>query len=145
MAASPGSSSGPGSGSGPGAAGAGAVRWFLVRVAAAVAATAIVLFVGGFLLYQTSGLSSRAAITTSTAVGKVNGTEITYIGWQNPTAQLVQQQEQQLGRGLTLDERAQLERVGDVEAVPAEPVRATVPSLVPAVVQAVAVVKGPHT
>ena len=30
-------------------------------------------------------------------------------------------------------------------AVPPEPVRATEPSLVPAVVQAVAVVKGPHT
>lgn len=69
----------------------------------------VVAFVGGFLLYQTSGLSGRAAITTSTAVGKVNGTEISYIQWQNTTAQLVQQQEQQLGRGLTLDERAQLE------------------------------------
>ena len=58
MAGSPGSPSGPGSGSGPspGAAGAGAVRWLLVRVAAAVAATAIVLFVGGFLLgHQASG------------------------------------------------------------------------------------------
>ncbi len=58
MAASPESPAGPGSGSGPrpGAAGAGAVRWFLVRVAAAVAATAIVLLVGGFLLgHQASG------------------------------------------------------------------------------------------
>ena len=56
MAGSPGSPSGPGSGSGAGAAGAGAVRWFLVRVAAVVAATAIVLFVGGFLLgHQASG------------------------------------------------------------------------------------------
>ena len=69
----------------------------------------VVAFVGGFLLYQTSGLSGRAAVTTSTAVGKVNGTEISYIVWQNTTAQLVQQQEQQLGRGLTLDERAQME------------------------------------
>ena len=57
MAASPGSPSGPGSGSGPGpgAAGTGAVRWFLVRVAAAVAATAIVLFVGGFLIGHQAG------------------------------------------------------------------------------------------
>jgi len=58
MAGSPGSPSGPGPGSGPrpGAAGAGAVRWFLVRVAAAVAATAIVLLVGGFLLgHRASG------------------------------------------------------------------------------------------
>ncbi len=69
----------------------------------------VVAFVGGFLLYQTSGLAGRAAITTSTAVAKVNGTEITYLGWQNAAASLEQQQEQQLGRGLTLDERAQLE------------------------------------
>ena len=69
----------------------------------------VVAFVGGFLLYQTSGLSGRAAVTTSTAVGKVNGAEISYIAWQNATATLVQQQEQQSGRGMTLDERAQLE------------------------------------
>ena len=69
----------------------------------------VVAFVGGFLLYQTSGLSGRAAVTTSTAVAKVNGTEISYIEWQKMTAQLVQQQEQQMGRGLTLDERAQVE------------------------------------
>ena len=58
MAGRPGSPSGPGSGSGPspGRAGTDAVRWFLVRVAAAVAATAIVLVVGGFLLgHQASG------------------------------------------------------------------------------------------
>ncbi len=64
MAGSPRSPSGPGSGSGPGpgAAGAGAVRWFLVRVAAAVAATAIVLLVGGFLLgHQASGPSAAWA------------------------------------------------------------------------------------
>jgi peptidyl-prolyl cis-trans isomerase D len=69
----------------------------------------VVAFVGGFLLFQTSGLAGRAAVTTSTAVGKVNGTEISYIGWQNATAQLVQTQEANLGRGLTLDERAQIE------------------------------------
>lgn len=69
----------------------------------------VVAFVGGFLLYQTSGLAGRAAVTSSTAVGKVNGTEISYMGWQNAASQLEQQQEQQLGRGLTLDERAQLE------------------------------------
>jgi hypothetical protein len=67
MAASPGSSSGPGSGSGPGAAGAGAVRWFLVRVAAAVAATAIVLFVGAFLLGHQAG--GRAAAWAKGLVG----------------------------------------------------------------------------
>jgi peptidyl-prolyl cis-trans isomerase D len=69
----------------------------------------VVAFVGGFLLYQTSGLAGRAAITSTTAVAKVNGTEISYLGWQNAASQLEQQQEQQMGRGLTLDERAQLE------------------------------------
>jgi peptidyl-prolyl cis-trans isomerase D len=69
----------------------------------------VVAFVGGFLLYQTSGLAGRAVITTSTAVAKVNGTEIGYLTWQNAAAQIEQQQEQQLGRGLTLDERAQME------------------------------------
>lgn len=69
----------------------------------------VVAFVGGFLLYQTSGLAGRAVITTSTAVAKVNGTEIGYLTWQNAATQLEQQQEQQIGRGLTLDERAQLE------------------------------------
>ena len=69
----------------------------------------VVAFVGGFLLFQTSGLAGRSAVTTSTAVGKVNGTEISYIAWQNTTAKLVQQQETRLGRGMTLDERALLE------------------------------------
>ncbi|HEY2849873.1 MAG TPA: peptidyl-prolyl cis-trans isomerase [Gemmatimonadaceae bacterium] len=69
----------------------------------------VVAFVGGFLLYQTSGLAGRAAITPSTAVATVNGTEIGYLTWQNTAAQLEQQQEEQIGRGLTLDERAQLE------------------------------------
>ena len=70
----------------------------------------VVAFVGGFLLFQTSGLAGRARRSRPRRPSaKVNGTEITYIAWQNAAAQLVQQQEPQLGRGLTLDERAQLE------------------------------------
>jgi peptidyl-prolyl cis-trans isomerase D len=69
----------------------------------------VVAFVGGFLLYQTSGLAGRAVITPQTAVATVNGTEIGYLTWQNTATQLEQQQEQQIGRGLTLDERAQVE------------------------------------
>jgi peptidyl-prolyl cis-trans isomerase D len=69
----------------------------------------VVAFVGGFLLYQTSGLAGRAVITSTTAVAKVNGTDIGYLTWQNTASQLEQQQEQQLGRGLTLDERSQME------------------------------------
>ncbi len=73
MAGGPGSPSGPGSGSGARAAGAGAVRWFLVRVAAAVAAMAIVLLVGGFLLgHQASG---RAA-----AWAKSSGQDALWLG-----------------------------------------------------------------
>ena len=69
----------------------------------------VVAFVGGFLLYQTSGLAGRAVITPSTAVATVNGTEIGYLTWQNTAASMEQQQEQQIGRGLTLDERSQVE------------------------------------
>jgi peptidyl-prolyl cis-trans isomerase D len=69
----------------------------------------VIAFVGGFLLFQTSGLAGRAVVTPSTAVMKVNGAEVTYVAWQNTAAQLAQQQEQSLGRGLTLDEHAQLE------------------------------------
>ncbi len=69
----------------------------------------VIAFVGGFLLYETSGLSGRSVITTTTAVGKVNGTEISYVLWQNTAAQLAQQQEQQQGRALTLDERAEID------------------------------------
>ena len=75
MAGSPGSPSGPGSGSGPGpgAAGAGAVRWFLVRVAAAIAAIAIVLLVGGFLIgHQASGPTAAWA--------KSNGQDALWLG-----------------------------------------------------------------
>ena len=35
-----------------------------------------VAFIGGFLLAETSGLLGRSAVTTSTIVAKVNGTEI---------------------------------------------------------------------
>jgi peptidyl-prolyl cis-trans isomerase D len=69
----------------------------------------VVAFVGGFLLFQTSGLAGRAAVTPQTAVVKINGEEITYLAWQQAVENLAQQQEQSLGRGLTLDEHAQLE------------------------------------
>jgi peptidyl-prolyl cis-trans isomerase D len=69
-----------------------------------------VLFVGGFLLYTTSGLSSRTPATASTAIAKVNGREITVIEWQRILSQREQETTQRLGRQLTLDERAQLEQ-----------------------------------
>lgn len=68
-----------------------------------------VTFVGGFLLAETSGLLGRSAVTTSTIVAKVNGTEIPYVTWTNSAQLMAQQQEQQSGRGLTLDERRQVD------------------------------------
>jgi peptidyl-prolyl cis-trans isomerase D len=74
------------------------VWWFL-----------ILAFVGGFLLYETSGLSGRAAVTTNTAIATVNGEEVLLTTWQNAVAGLEQQEQQRLGRALTLDERRTLE------------------------------------
>jgi len=68
-----------------------------------------VAFVGGFLLAETSGLLGRSPVTTSTVVATVNGEDIPYMVWANTSASLAQQQEQQQGRGLTLDERAQID------------------------------------
>jgi peptidyl-prolyl cis-trans isomerase D len=43
----------------------------------------VIAFVGGFLLFQTSGLAGRAVVTPSTAVMKVHGEEVTDVAWQN--------------------------------------------------------------
>src|SRR3712207_907031 len=69
-----------------------------------------VAFVGGFLLVDTSGLLGRTGVTPTTAVAEVNGEDILYTTLQNATQQLAQQREQQLGRGLTLDERQRVEQ-----------------------------------
>ena len=62
-------------------------------------------FVGGFLLVETSGLLGRTAVTPTTAVASVNGTDILYTDWQRRSQQLVQQEQQaQSGRSLTQDE-----------------------------------------
>jgi len=68
-----------------------------------------VAFVGGFLLAETSGLLGRSAVTTSTVVAKVNGDEIPWMTWQNASASMAQAQEQQSLRGLTMDERRQID------------------------------------
>ena len=69
----------------------------------------LISFVGGFLLFQTSGLMGSAPVTTSTAVASVNGTDILYTAWQSHTQQLVQQTQQQSGRTLTQDEQRRIE------------------------------------
>jgi peptidyl-prolyl cis-trans isomerase D len=64
-----------------------------------------IAFVGGFLLVETSGLLGRTAVTPTTAVASVNGTDILYTDWQRRSQQLVQQEQQaQSGRSLTRDE-----------------------------------------
>ncbi len=69
----------------------------------------LISFVGGFLLFQTSGLMGSAPVTTSTAVATVNRTDILYTDWQRRTQQLVQQAQQQSGRTLTQDDQRRIE------------------------------------
>lgn len=68
-----------------------------------------ITFVGGYLLLETSGLMGRSGVSTSTVVATVNGKDILYLTWANATQQLAQQQEQANTRGLTLDERSQID------------------------------------
>ncbi|HUQ99415.1 MAG TPA: peptidyl-prolyl cis-trans isomerase [Gemmatimonadaceae bacterium] len=68
----------------------------------------VVLFVGGFLLAQTSGLLGRAPVTTTTAVATVNGEDILATNWYQATQNLEQQASQQKGSTITLDERERL-------------------------------------
>ena len=74
------------------------IWWFLV-----------VAFVGGFLFYQTANLGSRAPVSTTSAVATVNGEDIPLTVYQNTVNNLEQQEQQRLGRGISLDERRTLE------------------------------------
>src|ERR1035437_8731678 len=69
----------------------------------------LISFVGGFLLFQTSGLMGSAPVTPTTAVASVNGTDILYTEWQRRAQQLVQQTQQHARRTLTQDEQRRLE------------------------------------
>ena len=69
----------------------------------------LISFVGGFLLFQTSGLMGSAPVTSTTAVASVNGRDILYTEWQRRAQQLVQQTQQQSGRTLTQDEQRRLD------------------------------------
>ena len=68
-----------------------------------------VAFVGGFLLFQTSGLIGSTPVTPTTAVATVNGKDILYTDWQRRSAQLLQQEQQQSGRTLSQDEQRRVE------------------------------------
>ena len=69
----------------------------------------LISFVGGFLLFQTSGLMGSAPVTNTTAVASVNGTDILYTDWQRRAKQLMDQTQQQSGRTLTQDEQRRME------------------------------------
>src|SRR5215208_1378624 len=68
----------------------------------------VVLFVGGFLLAQTSGLLGRAPVTSTTAVATVNGEDILATTWYQVTQNLEQQETQRGSQSLSLDERQRL-------------------------------------
>jgi peptidyl-prolyl cis-trans isomerase D len=69
----------------------------------------VVLFVGGFLLAQTSGLLGRAPVTSTTAVASVNGQDILATTWYQVTQNLEQQATQASNQNITLDERQRLQ------------------------------------
>jgi len=68
----------------------------------------VILFVGGFLLAQTSGLLGRAPVTSTTAVATVNGEDILATTWYQTTQNLEQEATQRSNQSVTLDERQRL-------------------------------------
>jgi peptidyl-prolyl cis-trans isomerase D len=68
-----------------------------------------IAFIGGFLLVESSGLLNRGAVTPTTAVASVNGTDILYTDWLRRSQQLTQQEQQQSGRSLSQDEITRIE------------------------------------
>jgi peptidyl-prolyl cis-trans isomerase D len=70
-----------------------------------------VTFIGGFVFYESSGLFSRdTGPTLGTTAVKVDGQDVAYGAYQRALESAVQTEEQQRGRSLTLDERAQVEK-----------------------------------
>jgi peptidyl-prolyl cis-trans isomerase D len=67
------------------------------------------VFVVTFVFADASGLLGGAGVTTSTVVAEVEGEDILYTTWTDAAARMAQQQEEQSGRGLTLDERRQVD------------------------------------
>jgi peptidyl-prolyl cis-trans isomerase D len=64
-----------------------------------------VAFIGGFLLYESSGLFGSAPVTSTTAVATVNGEDILVTTWQTLSGQLEQQRTAASGESISLDER----------------------------------------
>jgi peptidyl-prolyl cis-trans isomerase D len=78
-------------------------KWVMVAMAA--------IFVAIFVFGESSGLLGRGPVTTNTVVAKVNGDEILATEWFRAVDQRAQQEQQRVGRALTLDERRQLEQL----------------------------------
>ena len=64
----------------------------------------VVFFVVGFLLLDTSGLLTGGGVTPNTVVAEVNGEDVLYTTWAARVQALSQQESEQRGRALTLDE-----------------------------------------
>src|ERR671915_1435405 len=69
----------------------------------------IVAFVGGFLLYETSGLVGSTPLTATTPVATVNGRDILYTDWYQRVQRQLEGEQQRAGRSLTQDEVRQIE------------------------------------
>lgn len=67
------------------------------------------VFVGGFLLYETSGLMGRTPVTPTTAVAVVNGQEIPYRDYQARVQNEIQSEQQRSGRSLSQDDTRRIE------------------------------------
>lgn len=66
-------------------------------------------FVGGFLLYETSGLMGRTPVTLTTAVAVVNGQEIPYRDYQVRVQNQIQIEQQRSSRSLSQDDTRRIE------------------------------------
>jgi peptidyl-prolyl cis-trans isomerase D len=66
-------------------------------------------FVGGFLLYETSGLMGRTPVTPTTPVGVVNGREILYNQYMQRVQAETQSEQQRQGRSLSQDDVRRIE------------------------------------
>jgi peptidyl-prolyl cis-trans isomerase D len=67
------------------------------------------VFVGGFLLYETSGLIGRTPVTTTTAVAVVNGHEIMYRDYIARVQTQIQNEQARDQRSLTQDDQRRIE------------------------------------
>jgi len=68
-----------------------------------------IVFVGGFLLAETSGLLGRSLVTPTSAVAVVNGHEILYLDYQRRVQDEINNAQQRSGRSLNQDEVHQVE------------------------------------